>query len=238
MQPGGRDWQCLSHHCLFLQASVKILSSVLRPPHTAQTQTNSQLPLSDHSVASCPQYCVCSALAQVAISGWCWCIKKTLDERFMHVKTELKYFRQNSCILNMQQGITKWTQINPSWTDMITTSLVPVLQNMKTGNDGTECLEKQSAHSIPPSHTPRWFASTPPIRESNGSDSWQPSSSDFACWIGADDVHVAPKASNAAEHIKQKCSRSRPSLSKRFRRPTVGPVCSCLCWYQFCVIYL
>ena len=24
-----------------------------RPPHTAQTQTNSQLPLSDHSVASC-----------------------------------------------------------------------------------------------------------------------------------------------------------------------------------------
>ena len=36
----------------------------------------------------------------------------------------------------MQQGITKQTQINSSWTDM-TTSLVPVLQNMKTGNDGT-----------------------------------------------------------------------------------------------------
>ena len=49
----------------------------------------------------------------------------------------------------MQQGITKLTQINSSWTD-ITTSLVPVLQNMKTGNDGTECIEKQSAHSIPP----------------------------------------------------------------------------------------
>ena len=42
----------------------------------------------------------------------------------------------------MQQGITKLTQINSSWTD-ITTSLVPVLQNMKTGNDGMECIEKQ-----------------------------------------------------------------------------------------------
>ena len=41
----------------------------------------------------------------------------------------------------MQQGITKLTQINSSWTD-ITTSLVPILQNMKTGNDGTECIEK------------------------------------------------------------------------------------------------
>ena len=49
----------------------------------------------------------------------------------------------------MQWGITKWTQINSSWKD-ITASLVPVLQNMKTVNDGTECIEKQSAHSIPP----------------------------------------------------------------------------------------
>ena len=53
----------------------------------------------------------------------------------------------------MQQGITKWTQFNLSWTD-IPASLVPVLQNMKTGNDRMECIEKQGAHSIPPlSHT-------------------------------------------------------------------------------------
>ena len=34
----------------------------------------------------------------------------------------------------------------------IAASLVPVtlLQNMKTGNDGTEYIEKQSAHSMPP----------------------------------------------------------------------------------------
>ena len=51
----------------------------------------------------------------------------------------------------MQRGITKWTQISSSWTD-IAASLVPatLLQNMKTGNDGTECIEKKSAHSIPP----------------------------------------------------------------------------------------
>ena len=47
----------------------------------------------------------------------------------------------------MQQGITKPTQINSSWTD-IATSLVPVLQKMKTENDRMECIEKQSAHRI------------------------------------------------------------------------------------------
>ena len=86
-----------------------------------------------------------------------------------------------------------------------------------------------------PSHTPRWFASTLPItmvtqplRESNGWDGRQPTSSDFACWIGADNVHGAQKASNAAEHTKRICSQPHPSLPKRFRCPTVGPVCSCL----------
>ena len=67
-----------------------------------------------------------------------------------------------------------------------------------------------------------------PIRESNGSDGQQPTFSDFARWIGADNIHAALKASNAAEHTEQICSRPRPSLPKRFRRPTVGPVCSCL----------
>ena len=42
------------------------------------------------------------------------------------------------------------------------------------------------AYMFCPSHTPHWFTSTLPIRESNGSDIRQPTSSDFACWIGAD----------------------------------------------------
>ena len=37
-------------------------------------------------------------------------------------------------------------------------------------------------------------------------------------------ICVAPKASNAAEHTEQICSRPCLSLPKRFRRPTVGPV--------------
>ena len=43
-----------------------------------------------------------------------------------------------------------------------------------------------------------------------------------------DNVRAAPKASNAAEDTKHICSRPRPRLSKRFRHPTVGPMCSCL----------
>ena len=78
--------------------------------------------------------------------------KDTGQEVYAHnsrSKQNLTISNKNSCILNMQPGITKQTQINSSWLD-ITASLVPVLQNMKTGNDGTECVEKQSAHSIPP----------------------------------------------------------------------------------------
>ena len=55
---------------------------------------------------------------------------------------------------------------------------------------------------------PRWFTSTPPNRESNGSDIRQPTSSDFACWIGADNVRAAPKASDIAETTEQICSVS------------------------------
>ena len=50
----------------------------------------------------------------------------------------------------MQRGITKRTQINSSWTGIITASLMLVLQNTKTRNDGTEWVENQCAHSIPP----------------------------------------------------------------------------------------
>ena len=39
---------------------------------------------------------------------------------------------------------------------------------------------------------------------------------------------VVPKASNTAEHTEQICSRPLLGLSKQFRRPMVGPVCSCL----------
>ena len=110
---------------------------------------------------------------------------------------------------------------------------------MKMGNDGTECIGKQSAHSILSlphnalirQHTPNQSghsAGTQPIRESNGSDVRCPTSSDFTCWIGADNIRAAPKASNAAEHTKHICSWPYPSLPKRFRRPTVGPMCSCL----------
>ena len=36
---------------------------------------------------------------------------------------------------------------------------------MKTGNDGTECIEKQSAHCIPPlTHTHTADSLAPPIR--------------------------------------------------------------------------
>ena len=100
-------------------------------------------------------------------------------------------------------------------------SLVPVIQNMKTGNDGTECMEKQAFR---PFHTPRWFTSTPPIRmviqlAHNQSDGQQPTFSDFACWIGADAVHTD------LLFAEQICSRTCPSLPKRFRWPTDGPVC-------------
>ena len=77
---------------------------------------------------------------------------------YFQSKQNLTISGKNSCILNMQRGITRRTQINWSWMD-ITTSLVLVLQSMKTGNDGTGCIEKQSACSIPPSHTSLWFTS-------------------------------------------------------------------------------
>ena len=96
-------------------------------------------------------FCTCARCnKRVALVLW------VVNERFMHAtlftfnQNETWLFqKKNSCILNMQQGITKRTQINSSWMDTIT-SLVPVLQNMKTGNDGTECIEKQCAHNILP----------------------------------------------------------------------------------------
>ena len=85
---------------------------------------------------------------------------------------------------------------------------------------------KNKAHTVfRPSHTPRWFASTPPIRESNCSDSRRPTFSDFVCWIGADAVRMIPKSSNAAKNTEQISYQPFPSLPQCFRWPTVGPMC-------------
>ena len=175
------------------------MSFSFKPPHTPP---RCPIALSDHS-STTPlplvwpvQHKSCiernaSMFCQLHSSVYILCLRKMQQAGGSSVKNaglevyarNSPYFRskrnltisdKNSCILNMQRGITKWTQINSSWTDIITASLVPVLQSMKTRNDGTECVENQS-------HTARWFASTPPIRESNGSDVWRPTSSDFAC---------------------------------------------------------
>ena len=54
----------------------------------------------------------------------------------------------------------------------------------------------------------------------------------FAGWIGQDSVRAVLKASNTAEHTKPdsspNSSESPQSLPRRFRWPTVGPVCSAL----------
>ena len=42
------------------------------------------------------------------------------------------------------------TRINLIIFDKMTTRLMPVLHKMKTKNDGTECVENQCTHSIPP----------------------------------------------------------------------------------------
>ena len=113
-----------------------------------------------------------------------WVYKKTLttavctELSLLSIKTKLNYFRQK------QLHAVRHYQMNTkqsSWM-YITASLMLVLQNMKT-NDGTECIEKQSTHSVPPLTHRGWFASTSPIRESNGSDGRQPTSSDCACCL-------------------------------------------------------
>ena len=144
----------------------------LKEPHTPLRCPTA---LSDHSPTallppdwpvwqkSCIEHTLRRAASSTAAWMFCACMRcnklvalvlKMLDERFMHAalyfrsKQNLTISDKNSCILNMQRDITKWTQINSSWAD-ITASLMPVLQNMKTRNDGTECIENQSAHSIP-----------------------------------------------------------------------------------------
>ena len=83
--------------------------------------------------------------------------------------------------------------------DIITAGLVPVLQSMKTRNDGTECVKKpmRTQFSTPPTHSADLLAhrqsENPMAQTSDGS-------SDFACSVGSDNVRAALKASDAAEH--------------------------------------
>ena len=127
-----------------------------------------------------------------------------------------------------------WVSISPTPEDICglntwhTWTMTKVMLTLALCALGLVMIRSHHHRHFRPSHTPRWFASTPPIRESNGSDIWQPNYSDIACGIGADNVPAASKASNAAEHTEQICSQTPLSLPKCFRHPTVGPVCSCL----------
>ena len=81
---------------------------------------------------------------------------------------------------------------------------MPVIQNVKTGNDVTE-----------------------PIRVSNGvQSSDRQLSQTLQDESDQTPFHTVPKASNTAEHTNRfvPC----PSRPKRFRCTTFGPVCSCL----------
>ena len=96
---------------------------------------------------------------------------------------------------------------------------------------------KRTQYSTPPEHRADLLAH----RQSEWSYSWHTTKQRIQ-WLRrptahllrlhrlnrTDNVREAPKASNAAEHTKHICSQPRPSLSKHFRYPTVGPVCSCL----------
>ena len=129
----------------------------------------------------------------------------------LSIKTKLNYFRQEQLHTKHAARRYQTSQINLSWTDITTAGLLPVLQNMKTGNDGVCRKPMHTQYSAPPTHRADSLARRRSIR-------------------------AAPKASDAAEHTEQVCSRRpRPSFSKRFRCPTVGPVCSCIksvlvCW--------
>ena len=118
-------------------------------------------------------------------------------------------------------------------------SLVPVIQNMKTGNDGTECIEKQTSDSIPPlpyTYTQHWFANTLLIRTvMQLAHNWV---SEYPTAQMANSQHSQTSQVEqeqtmstwtqklpTAERTKQMCSPAPPSLPKRFRWQTVGPAC-------------
>ena len=118
------------------------------------------------------------------------------------------------------KGLHTPPRLKPTASCLYPTTLLPLVWPVQQKS----CIE----HTVSTCCQNGRTANTQPIRESDGSDGWQPTLSDFACCIGADNVHAALKASNAAEHTGQICSQPRPSVPKRFRRPTVWPVCSCL----------
>ena len=96
---------------------------------------------------------------------------------------------------------------------------------------------KRTQYSTPPTHRAESLAHL----QSEWSYSWH-TTNQRIWWLGRPTANLlrlqmlnrsrqcckAPKVSNAAEHTEKIYSRPRLSLPKRFRRPTVGPVCSCL----------
>ena len=191
-------------------AFIRPLCCLLFDPFGRKVALNTPLRRAVSSTAVCT-FCACTRCNKRVVlvykkdAGWEIYARNSL---YFRSNRNLTMSDKNSCILNMQRGITKRTQINSSWTD-ITASLVPVLQNMKWRNR-VHRKTKRKQYSAPPT---------------DRADSLAHRQSETP--IG-DIVHAVPKASNTAEHIEHICSRPRPSLPKRFRRPTVGPVCSCL----------
>ena len=131
-------------------AFIRPLCCLLSDPFGRKVALNTPLRRAANSTVACT-LCACARCnKQVALvykidAGW----EVYAHSLYFRSKLNLTVSDKNSCIQNMQWDITKQTLLGVSWTDM-TASLVRVLQNMKTGNDGTECAEKQSTHSIPP----------------------------------------------------------------------------------------
>ena len=156
---------------------LQVVPVFVKPPHTAQTQTNSWLPLSNHSVASCrpvrqksalntPLRRAANATVACTISACARCNKRVAlvckqdAGREVHARSSL-YFRskrnltisdKNSFILNMKRGITKQTQINSSWTD-ITASLCQSCKAwQREWRNGVHRKPTRTQYSAPPTH--------------------------------------------------------------------------------------
>ena len=141
------------------------------PPHTAQTSNClirpicclSSDPFGTKVALNTPLRCSASSTAACTFCAYASCNKPMAlvfkdaglevyarNSLYFQSKRNVTISDKNSCILNTQRGITKRTQMNSSWMDIITAGVMSVLQSMKTRNDVTECGENQSAHSILP----------------------------------------------------------------------------------------
>ena len=73
---------------------------------------------------------------------------------YFRSKQNLTISAKNSCILNMQRGITKRTQIHSCWTHIITAGFMTVLQNNenKKWQNGVRRKPMRTQYSAPPTH--------------------------------------------------------------------------------------